>query len=308
MTELEKVFYERLPLQEEYGGTDKPVNKIQPLVSVVTVTYQHAAYIRKCLDSILMQETDFPYEIIVGEDGSTDGTREICIEYANLHPDKIRLFLRDRNLSHYIDEKGRDIILNGHFARIEARGKYVAFCEGDDYWVNKKKLQLQINNLIEYNNGLCVHPVFKGKIGTEIIGNKSRESQIIPSYLLRIGRKNSFHLSSIIIKKESIMPFPQWLLNAPTGDYYLQYLASRKGKICYLPYKMSVYRTNVPESWTHRNTKNRRMLYKLFQRHINTIITIIIYDTKNFNINLLAQLFKYFLLYIKYIILFIFNI
>lgn len=307
MTEIEKIFYERLAIQEEYGGTDKPVNKIQPLVSVVTITYQHAPYIRQCLDSILMQETDFPYEIIVGEDGSTDGTREICIEYAERYPDKIRLFLRNRKLSQYTDSQGRIIRFNGHFSRAEARGKYIALCEGDDYWVNKKKLQLQINNLIKNNSGICVHPVFKGKIGSEIIGYKSRKSQIIPSFLLRIGSKNSFHISSTVIKKESIIPFPQWFLYAPTGDYYLQYLASRKGKICYLPNKMSVYRTNVPGSWTQHNTKNRKMLYKLFQRHINTIITIIIYDTKNFNINLLAQLLKYFLLYVKYIILFIFK-
>jgi len=307
MTEIEKVFYERLAIQEEYGGTDKPINRIQPLVSVVTITYQHAPYIRQCLDSILMQETDFPYEIIIGEDGSTDGTREICIEYANKYPEKIRLFLRDRKLSHYTDSRGRSIRFNGHFSRAEARGKYIALCEGDDYWCNKNKLQLQINYIIEYNCGICVHPVYKGKIGTELIGYRGGKSKIIPSYLFRIGGRNSFHISSTIIIKESVMYIHQWLLYAPVGDYYLQYLASRKGTICYLPYKMSVYRTNVPGSWTKLNTKNSKMLYKLFQRHINTIISIIIYDTKKNSIDLFIQLFKYILLYIKYIYIFIFK-
>src|SRR5690554_4111074 len=93
----------RFLLQEEYLGTEKPVNEIEPLVSVRVATYQHVKYIEQCLDGILMQKTSFPIEVIVGEDESTDGTREICIEYAKKHPDKIRLFLRDRKLSQYYE-------------------------------------------------------------------------------------------------------------------------------------------------------------------------------------------------------------
>jgi len=149
MNDIEKEYYRRLALQQEYGGTDKPINKIEPLVSVVTTTYQHAPYIRQCLDSILMQETDFPFELIIGEDGSTDGTREICIEYADRYPDKIRLFLRDRNLTQYYTSDGRVIRFNGHFARAAARGKYIALCEGDDYWIDKTKLQKQVEFLVQ---------------------------------------------------------------------------------------------------------------------------------------------------------------
>ena len=76
----------------EYLGSNKAVNRLNPLVSVSVVTYNQIEYIKKCLDSVLMQETDLPFEIIVGEDGSTDGTREICIEFAEKYPDKIRLF------------------------------------------------------------------------------------------------------------------------------------------------------------------------------------------------------------------------
>src|SRR6478735_1262142 len=67
-----------------------------PLVSVCVQTYQHVNYIKECLDGILMQQTDFPFEVLLGEDQSTDGTREICIEYAQKYPDKIRLFLHHR--------------------------------------------------------------------------------------------------------------------------------------------------------------------------------------------------------------------
>src|SRR5689334_382568 len=80
----------------EYLGVDKIVNKAKPLVSAIVLTYQHAPYISQCLESILMQQTNFPFEIIVGEDESSDGTREICEKFAENYPDKIRLFLRSR--------------------------------------------------------------------------------------------------------------------------------------------------------------------------------------------------------------------
>jgi glycosyltransferase involved in cell wall biosynthesis len=143
---------------EEYLGRDKEVNRIEPLVSVCTATYQHRDYIEDCIEGILMQETDFPVEIIIGEDESTDGTREICKQYAEEHPDKIRLFLRDRQTSCMFDEEGKRIRgFNGMWTRKSARGKYIAMCEGDDYWTDPLKLQKQVDFMEgneDYN--LCV--------------------------------------------------------------------------------------------------------------------------------------------------------
>ena len=76
---------------EEYLGIDKPINRITPLVSVCIPTYQHASYIAECIDSVLSQKVSFPLEILVGEDNSSDGTREICVEIAKKHPAQIRL-------------------------------------------------------------------------------------------------------------------------------------------------------------------------------------------------------------------------
>ena len=88
--------YQKVPV-EEYPNSVST----KPTVSVCVQTYQHTHFIRDCLEGILMQETDFPFEILLGEDASTDGTREICIEYADKYPDKIRLFLhhRENNIS-----------------------------------------------------------------------------------------------------------------------------------------------------------------------------------------------------------------
>src|SRR5690606_1387456 len=117
-------------------------NVSAPVVSGCVQTYQQVKYISKCLDSILAQRTDFPFEIVLGEDESNDGTREICKAYQEKYPEKIRLFLRRRQDVIFIDGKP-----TGRYNMLEnlrmARGKYIALCEGDDYWIDTEKLSKQ---------------------------------------------------------------------------------------------------------------------------------------------------------------------
>jgi glycosyltransferase involved in cell wall biosynthesis len=134
-------------LQKEYLGNEKPVNILVPLVSVTVTAYQQVNYIKKCLNGILMQKTNFEFEIIIGDDESTDGTRELCIEYAEKYPDKIRLFLRDRKLSQYYENNKLVGRFNGRWNRMSCRGKYIAWCEGDDYWTDPLKIQKQVDFL-----------------------------------------------------------------------------------------------------------------------------------------------------------------
>ena len=142
--------YQKAPVKEYPNSvTDSPV------VSVCVMTYQHKDYIRECLDSILMQQTDFPFEILLGDDASTDGTREMCIEYAERHPDTIRLFLHDRANNIHINGSptGR---FNFLYSLYSARGKYIALCEGDDYWTDPEKLKKQLT-IFQHNPeiGIC---------------------------------------------------------------------------------------------------------------------------------------------------------
>lgn len=159
MIDIQKECENRFKKEQEYLGTNKLINQINPLVSVTVTTYQHAAYIKDCLEGILMQKTNFPFEIIIGEDESTDGTREICIEYAEKYPDKIRLFLRNRETSQLYDENGKFVKrFNGLWTRMSARGKYIALCEGDDYWTDPLKLQIQVNVLEKHPQYVfCCH-------------------------------------------------------------------------------------------------------------------------------------------------------
>ena len=112
-----------------------------PLVSINTLTYNHAPYIRQCLDGIMMQKTTFPFEVLIHDDASTDGTADIIREYEVRYPDIIKPIYQTEN--HY--SKGFSINKEFMFPRI--RGKYVAFCEGDDYWIDPLKLQKQIDFL-----------------------------------------------------------------------------------------------------------------------------------------------------------------
>jgi glycosyltransferase involved in cell wall biosynthesis len=117
-----------------------------PLVSVCVQTYKHVNYIKQCLDGILFQKTNFEFEILLGEDDSNDGTRELCVDYAKRYPDKIRLFLhhRENNIKIGGQPTGRfNFLYNLH----SSKGEYIALCEGDDYWTDPLKLQKQLDFL-----------------------------------------------------------------------------------------------------------------------------------------------------------------
>ncbi|MBO5552092.1 MAG: glycosyltransferase [Lachnospiraceae bacterium] len=111
----------------------------EPLLSVLFITYNHEKYLRKSLDSVLSQDTDFDFEVVVGEDCSTDSTRDILREYKDRYPDRVRLLFRDRNF-------GRPT-LNVYETAMACRGKYVATLEGDDDWTDEHKLQKAVDFL-----------------------------------------------------------------------------------------------------------------------------------------------------------------
>lgn len=115
----------------------------EPLVSIVCITYNHEPYLRKALEGFLMQETTFPVEIVLAEDCSTDGTRLICEEYAAKYPERINYIWSETNVG---------AVANERRAMKAARGMYIAFCEGDDYWTVPDKLQRQVDFLESHPN------------------------------------------------------------------------------------------------------------------------------------------------------------
>lgn len=119
-----------------------------PVVSVHMITYNHQPYIRQAIEGVLMQETDFEFELVIGEDCSKDKTREICFEYQRKYPDKIRVLWWHENVSKFGG--------NGRRVTAHCRGEFIAFCEGDDYWTDPLKLQKQVDVMRKHQSvGLC---------------------------------------------------------------------------------------------------------------------------------------------------------
>jgi glycosyltransferase involved in cell wall biosynthesis len=110
----------------------------EPLVSVLMMTYNHIAYIAQAIEGVLRQKVSFPIELVIGEDCSTDGTREVALEYQQRYPDIIRVLAWEKNVG---------MTRNGYDTTKACRGKYIAFCEGDDYWHHPDKLQRQADHL-----------------------------------------------------------------------------------------------------------------------------------------------------------------
>lgn len=241
----------------EYLGESKIINSIQPLISVCVQTYQHSKYIKECLDGILKQQTDFPYEVIIGEDESADGTREVCIEYAEKFPDKIRLFLRNREDVIYIDGNptGRFNFINNLRA---SRGKYIALCEGDDYWTDPLKLQKQIDFLEE-------NPEFVISFHDTKVINQSGE-------LIKEGRVKNLrniresselvggaHLPTCtVLFRNIIEAYPASFKTVQNGDTFLWAILGQHGKgYFHRDIKNSVYRKHSGGVWSHTNNVKR---------------------------------------------------
>jgi len=146
--------YQKVPVEEYPNRVVETIP--EPMVSVHVSTYQHADFIHDCMEGVLMQETDFPVEIIIGEDESDDGTREICKEYADRYPEKIRLFLhrRENNISVHGQSTGR---FQNIYSKFKCRGKYIAVCEGDDYWNDEFKIHKQVSFLSSHNMYVASH-------------------------------------------------------------------------------------------------------------------------------------------------------
>ncbi len=246
MNDVLQVLQERFLLQKEFLGDEKPINKVKPLVSVSVPTYQHSRYISECLDGILMQQTSFPIEIIIGEDGSTDGTREICEKYAIKHQDKIRLFNRDRKLSQYVDKEGHVTRFNGIWNRMSARGKYIAICEGDDYWTDPLKLQKQVDFLESNPEFGMVY----GKVHTWLQEeNKFGKSFGKKAHTFEeLVRYNTIPTLTVVLKYnlqqqylDEIGPVTK---NWKMGDYPMWLYISKVSKIGFIDEYLGVYRIN----------------------------------------------------------------
>jgi glycosyltransferase involved in cell wall biosynthesis len=208
---------------------------LPPRVTVLVMTYNHVHFITQALDSVLAQRTDFDYEILISEDCSTDGTREIVLAYAHKYPGRIRLLLSERNLH------SNAVVSRGIHA---ARGQYIALLDGDDYWISPDKLQMQVDFLDAHPDcSVCFHNArVMHEDGSRPPWNWNPEHQAPFSSFEDIWLGNFIATCSTLFRREPLGEIPRWYDEMPLTDWPLHVLNARLGRIGYIPTVMGVYR------------------------------------------------------------------
>src|SRR5262245_52680550 len=181
------------------------------MVSVILVTYNHERYIAQALDSVLSQEAPFEFEVLVSEDCSTDRTCEIVSRYYRLYPDRIRLLLSEQNLN------TNEVTLRALRA---ARGTYVAFLDGDDYWTVREKLARQVEFLQGHTEyAVCFHNVIRfwenGSRSPELYNSKKQAQK---SGIDEIIARNFIAGCSAMIRRSALSSIPSWFERCVYGD------------------------------------------------------------------------------------------
>lgn len=225
------------------------------LVSISCVTYNHAPYIRECLDGFMMQQTNFPFEVLIHDDASTDGTTEIIQEYAEKYPDIIKPLYEEEN--QWVKGRRGSAVFN--FPR--AQGKYIALCEGDDYWTDPLKLQKQVDFLESHPDYvMCSH---------HFNTYNQEDGSFGEDWNLNFTEDFTFDLD-FFIKRDCWITQPLTLLfrrcslnlceysQYPNAkDVTLIYHILKKGKGIFLKDNMCIYRCHYGGIWSGANRVQR---------------------------------------------------
>lgn len=220
---------------------------MNPIVSISCITYNHAPYIRQALDSFLMQR-DVPFEVLIHDDCSTDGTVEILKEYEEKFPDVIKVLYEEENQY----SKGISNI-SGVFNFPRAQGRYIAMCEGDDFWNDKYKLKKQVEYMDSHPE--CSMVVHSAHILSE--DKAYRSAGLIRPYTeFRdltseevISKPVNFPMASLMFPAEAAKNLPKWYYDCPVGDIPLHLFMLMNGTVHYMDEPMSTYRMGRAGSW-----------------------------------------------------------
>jgi len=213
-----------------------------PIVSICTITYNHESYIEEALDSFLMQNTDFPFEIIIDDDCSSDKTADIIKEYKKKFPNIININLRKKNIG---------MVKNWTKNIQRGKGKYLALCEGDDYWLVSNKLQLQVDfleNNLNYSMCCCSCENYDetNKILKGIFPNIKKEQ----NFNLKDLFQNNICKTATVMYRNTKIEFPKNYSIFTLADWPLHMIYADKGKIKYIPNVVARYRIHENGVWT----------------------------------------------------------
>lgn len=224
----------------------------QPTVSIVSVTYNQEEFIGQTLEGFLAQQTDFDFEIVIADDCSSDSTPKIIRQYARQYPDIFKPILREANVG---------VMENFWGVMRAARGTYIALCEGDDYWTDPQKLQLQVDFLNSHPEcALCFHPV---KVAVEsgrekdYISPDPKDKQDFSTPELL--RRNFIQTNSVMYRRQTYDELPKHIMPV---DWYLHMYHARFGEIGFIDRVMSVYRRHAGGVWAESYQHLDKVLQK----------------------------------------------
>ena len=238
------------------------LSSMKPLVSVIMITYGHEKYIEEAIRGVFLQKTNFPFELIISNDKSPDSTDEIVKNIIKYAPENISV--------KYIQHPENIGMLPNFISTLKiATGKYIAVCEGDDYWTDENKLQKQID-FLEKNEDftLTFHNVFirNGETLRADLDYEKRLSSKNVYTINDLSKGNFIHTLSVVFRNMEI-EFPEWYYTSFLGDYPIWLWLSKKGKIKYFPEKMGVYRENVGV-WSGKSQEEREFKTMLVIRNL----------------------------------------
>lgn len=220
------------------------------MVSINCLVYNHEPYIRQCLEGFVMQKTNFRFEAIVHDDASTDGSAAIIREYAEKYPDIIKPILETENQYSKHDGSLRRIMEDA------CKGKYIAICEGDDYWIDPNKLQKQYDLMETHPDfSLCFHADYTLYPSGKKVLHKPKEIKSIyyPKDII-LGGGGFMATNSMFYRRKYINDnsLPDYFKHCPVGDMPMMLFLVSKGSFGYINDVMSVYRYASLGSWTIR--------------------------------------------------------
>lgn len=236
-----------------------------PVVSIICVTYNHSKYIREAVDGFIRQETNFPVEVIVHDDASTDGSIEIIREYAAKYPDIFCNITQKQNQWSQGLQNWHRVRNNLYHA---ARGEFIATCEGDDYWSSTGKLQRQVQLLEAYPEASAsYHQV-------EIINPAIERALVYPTdgSLKALGvndvlKEIGAHTSSLMFRRKLLPCFPAWSAGLRMGDWPLVLALATKGPILPIEGVHSAYRVHEHGAWSGAHHLSRlRAIEEFYSR------------------------------------------
>lgn len=242
----------------------------EPLVSISCTTYNHKDYISDALDSFLMQKTNFPFEILIHDDASTDGTQDIIRKYFKKFPNIIKPILQKENQFQY----GKRMIYE--FNHTRASGKYVALCEGDDFWSSEWKLQKQVNFMEKNTNCVLLgHSVnyLKNEKFYKCF-NPVRNPRFLSINEVIRGGGQLLPTPSVMYKKPAMDNPPSFYFESNVGDRPLYLYLATKGKVYCSTEVMATYRYRSKGSWTSKHNSFKQYLKNKIKHNKNVIETL----------------------------------